>query len=639
MVWLLRTIFQFLDNIVYSIIPSIYNLFIDIAETTIFSADIIDIFATRIYGLLGIFMLFKVSFSILTYIVSPKDFDDQTKGFSKIVTNILITLTLLVMTPWIFNQAMEVQRIILRDNVLGKLILGSDGGFSANIAMLNPGQVIAYETLRAFYYLDTDTYPECNVVFEVGGSGDRYQCRARAFNDNEAAFDSLQFGVSTRSTAIYLSHDLAVARDSSGNFAMTYTPFVSTVVGIFVAWILVIFCFDIAIRSVKLGFYRLIAPIPIISRIDPKSAKDGLFKKWLTDAVKTYLDLFIRLVAIYFSVFIIGTVTTRATLINSVTGVPTTPSPMVIVFIIIGALMFAKNLPKLLEQLGFKLDSGSFTMNPIKKLGEVPGVGRAAGMVAGAGVGLIGGQGVRGKLGAMFGGAGRGLMSGNPRETAQRQAGVNQRMRQARQAGSTWGGRMGARYREAFGLQSDAERQSYEYDEDIKEIENQLAPIEAVDSAMSSVVDHVTRRLQEGRGRAGEEYERRQMRADYLKQNIGQTDALLGTITERHAIEAANRANEYLYGAGRESYINEARGNTALDGSFNNRWNTYEANARTANRAIAATGSDFETEHTDIGNIIAPLQTQITTLRSQQAQLHDQLRVDEANRVNINRSS
>ena len=385
MVWLLRTIFQFLDNIVYSIIPSIYNLFIDIAETTIFSADIIDIFATRIYGLLGIFMLFKVSFSILTYIVSPKDFDDQTKGFSKIVTNILITLTLLVMTPWIFNQAMEVQRIILRDNVLGKLILGSDGGFSANIAMLNPGQVIAYETLRAFYYLDTDTYPECNVVFEVGGSGDRYQCRARAFNDNEAAFDSLQFGVSTRSTAIYLSHDLAVARDSSGNFAMTYTPFVSTVVGIFVAWILVIFCFDIAIRSVKLGFYRLIAPIPIISRIDPKSAKDGLFKKWLTDVVKTYLDIFIRLIAIYFAVFIIGTVTSRATLVNAVTGETSEPSPMVIVFIIIGALMFAKNLPKLLEQLGFKLDSGNFTMNPLKKLGGVPLVGgaMAAGAVAG----------------------------------------------------------------------------------------------------------------------------------------------------------------------------------------------------------------------------------------------------------------
>lgn len=386
MQWIFRQISFFLDEIIYSIIPAIYNLFIEIAETTIFSADLIDTFASRIYGLLGIFMLFKVSFSVLTYIINPDDFTDKNKGFQKVISNILISLALLVVTPWIFDKAMEIQRIILRDNVIGRLILGSSSTFTSSVATLNPGQSMSYQTLKAFYYIDLETYPECKDIY-TATAANLTNCRDVAFGGSKGKFEgfvkTLQYSERAQSPSMYLNRDLILAKDNNGDYTMAYTPIISAIAGIFIAWILVMFCFDIAVRSIKLGFYRLIAPIPIISRVDPKSAKDGLFKKWVTDCLKTYLDIFIRLLAIYFAIFVISSVTQNLTVVNSVTGNVTNVSKLAVVFIIIGALMFAKNLPKLLEKLGFKLDGMSFTLDPRKKLSEVPIVGAASSKVLG----------------------------------------------------------------------------------------------------------------------------------------------------------------------------------------------------------------------------------------------------------------
>ena len=65
---LVRQFFFMLDRVIYSFIVTVYDLFVDIAETSIFTEEVIDLFASKVYALLGIFMLFKVSFSILSYI-------------------------------------------------------------------------------------------------------------------------------------------------------------------------------------------------------------------------------------------------------------------------------------------------------------------------------------------------------------------------------------------------------------------------------------------------------------------------------------------------------------------------------------------------------------------------------------------
>lgn len=375
---ILRIFFFFLDSIVYPLISTIYNLFMDISNTTIFTEDIIDFFASKVYALLGIFMLFKVSFSILTYIVNPDSFTDKSKGFSKMISNIVISLVLLLFTPWLFSQAMDVQRIILKDNIIGKVFTVSS---VSNISSLDAGNTMAYETFVAFYHIDTNATGYSCENADKGIVPDTPTCRGYFGNKYDDFNNILEISYATKNLDFYMDYDLLNAKNGSDEYIMSYMPLISTVAGGFVFWVLLMFCFDIAVRSIKLGFLRMIAPVPIISRIDPKKGND-VFNKWVKMSVSTYLDLFIRLLAIYFAVFVISIVA-HSDFVDASTGLPIDIDPFVKIFIIMGALLFAKQFPKLIKDLtGFDM-GGKFTMNPFKKVAEVPLVGFGAHTLAG----------------------------------------------------------------------------------------------------------------------------------------------------------------------------------------------------------------------------------------------------------------
>ena len=392
---ILRMISLFLDGIVYPFIGTVYNLLMDIANTTIFSTDIFEAFSDKIYALLGVFMLFKLSFSILTYIINPDDFSDKNKGFTKLITNVVITLALLVFTPMIFEQAMKVQGIILEENIIGR-IFSINSSVVANNSFVDAGDRMAYQTLSAFYYLDTDSYSACNNVFNTGDILEDSKvrpCIENAFADSNKHDEYIDIFVRSHNSSNvgrYLDMDLALAKNSAGEYSMTYTAFVSTIAGVIIVLLLIVFCFDVAVRSIKLGFLRMLAPVPIISRLDPKKGKDT-FDKWLKSCINTYLDLFIRLLAISFAVFVINQVMASG-FFDAATGETTQVNGFVKVFIIMGALLFAKQLPKLIEEItGFKSE-GKFTLNPMKKLKEVPGVEKASTTIGGTVAGVVAGQ-------------------------------------------------------------------------------------------------------------------------------------------------------------------------------------------------------------------------------------------------------
>ena len=420
---LLRTLFFFIDSIIYPLIGKVYNLLMTIANTTIFTEEVIDMFASKVYALLGIFMLFKVSFSILTYIVNPDEFADKNKGFSKIITNIIITLTLLVTTPWIFSQAMDIQRIVLKDNVIGRIF--SVGPIS-NISVDTAGDTMAYDTFSAFYNFDTeaDSQNYCSGLAEGADLNNNNNCKNYFNNSDKYSkfVDIISISYSNKSIDHYLKETgLLNQTNSNGGYVMHYLPLISSVAGVFVCWILIMFCFDVAVRSIKLGFLRMISPIPIVSRIDPKKGME-LFNKWVKNCLSTYIDLFVRLLAIHFALFVIAQIG-DLDFVDIRTGVPTKVDAFVKVFIILGALLFAKELPKLLEELlGIKM-SGKFTLDPRKKLGESPfaaaAIGAGGAMLGGAAANMYNGiktnKGFKGVLktaGSTLAGASSGFFKG-----------------------------------------------------------------------------------------------------------------------------------------------------------------------------------------------------------------------------------
>ena len=361
MSWLidiLRSVVFWIDGIIYKLVGVVYDVFSAIATTTILSDEVLDIFSGKVYALVGIFMLFKVTFSLISYIVNPDEFVDKNKGFSKLIVNIITSLLLLVVFPFIYDEAMNIQKIVLDENIIGKIFTSSTYTLTSSV----DGDFMAQETFTAFYHPNNDYNYSLNI---------------------------------------YEIFDTDVNAKTNGDYDMYYLPVVSTIVGIILVLVLISFCFDIAVRSIKLDFLNMFAPIPIIARIDPKKGNET-FNHWMKMFTSTYLDLFGRLIAIYFAIFIIGQIPNMN--ISSTDG--SEVGLFVKVFIIMGVLLFAKQLPKLVEDLlGIKL-AGNFQLNPLKKLEQVPLVGmpsanvarfagrtaKTVGGLAAGGIGYLGGK-------------------------------------------------------------------------------------------------------------------------------------------------------------------------------------------------------------------------------------------------------
>lgn len=410
--WIRNMMFS-IDKIIYAMISKVYDLLITIARTSPLSqADILAI-ADRIYKLLAIFMVFKVTFSLIMYVVNPDDFTDKSKGLGKLSLNIVLVFALLILTPHIFNMAYDLQRIVLEDNAIAGLIFGEKND-KDNDFFTSAGDDMAYIAISPFFVPDVSiqkgTLYNCTTLLkdnkmnescsgisndsltEVSSSSttlyDLTKKTGSTFTDT--MLKNYVTGINNKSLGMVFRKELVEAQ-VDGEFIMDYSYIVSTAVGVIILILLVNFCLDVSIRSIKFAFLQLIAPIPIISYIDPKSGKDGLFKKWTQLCVKTYLSLFIRLLALYFAVYIISMVGDLG-LVDVVDSSYVT-SRLILVIIIIGALMFAKQLPNILKDLGIKLDSDGFKLNPLKRMEEGMIGGKLAkkAAIATGGAALVGG--------------------------------------------------------------------------------------------------------------------------------------------------------------------------------------------------------------------------------------------------------
>ena len=418
---LIRGFFATIDSAVYSFIAVVYNLIEDLANTSILSMTDMNEFASRIYALLGIFMLFKVSFSIISYIVSPDKISDNSTGMGGIIKNVLITLVLILIVPTCFTLLYEAQSAILSENIIPKLLLGtnSDANTIDNEVYVAPacqeiegdfedeqndkkyitsakdnGNYIALMIFRNFYQLgDGSVEPEDSSYYNTKflpaycGFGENrigvsYLLQSGIYNgpieklpsgDFEKFLKGIQDIIDIIQPGNYIGRSIGdwVAKKlglGPSTYYIDYNYFISTIVGIFVIFILVSMAFDVAIRSVKLTFLQLISPIPIISYVDPKSGKDGMFKRWYTEVFKTWASLFIRLLALFFGVYLIKQL---GQLYKIGDHKYLSSNFWIQLFMLLGVLMFCKELPKLLEQLipGMK-GAGSFKLNPLKRINE-----------------------------------------------------------------------------------------------------------------------------------------------------------------------------------------------------------------------------------------------------------------------------
>lgn len=331
---LLATFFGFLDEVVYTLVNVVLTGLYNISETRIFTGSSINEFTDRIYVILGIFMLFKLAFSLLSGIVNPDKANDKQSGMQKIIIRVVITLSLLLMVPTIFDFAYRVQGNILK--ALPQVILGPNNDIDTS----DVGKNITLTVLTAFVHENK----ECDGGVPLDQSFYAPFDDISKFND--------------------IVSEKCPTSNSNGEkiFMFRYNFLVSTVIGIIMVVFLVLICIDVAIRLIKLSILQIIAPIPIMTYIDPKSEKDGAFSNWTKECIQTYISLFLQLGVIYVMIFLISGIATDISSGNFLGGFIEFPANIsgigmswVFIFIVIGAFFFMRQAPKfLLKVLGIK---------------------------------------------------------------------------------------------------------------------------------------------------------------------------------------------------------------------------------------------------------------------------------------------
>ncbi len=438
-----RSLFASVDIFIADLISKIYTLILQLADVNIANKYINDIIE-RIYGIIGLFMLFKLALVIINYIINP----DKQQSAIKIVQRVIIALVLIPTVPVIFEKAYQLQGIILRDNIIGNIVLGNRIGekelenISDEVSYLVFSNFLDYNVsgplALAFddcpnIFLEEDkstnaidlkyccvpvpggelcpTLPKCayylyypstrNAAYGVPNANGvypdsrdlYYNCKSGkdpaitmfpewthycGVRDGKYVYDLINKARDEKSVSTMLSAEIVTAIEtdpvfysgihghacnpetetySDGDFIFEYHFILATLVGLLVTFLLVIICVNIAIRCIKLAFLQVISPIPIISYIDVKDSK--LFNGWLKETITTYLQLFIRLAVVFFSVLLFKWLLSTASK-NEI---------MVNVFIIIGIFLFAFQMPQLLCTL-FNLNKENGFLSLIKDVGK-----------------------------------------------------------------------------------------------------------------------------------------------------------------------------------------------------------------------------------------------------------------------------
>ena len=539
----LRTFSCTVAAVIYNFIVDLYNVFMYTARAEILESSFIQGIYNKVGRILGIFMVFKLSFSLIQSLVDPSKFTDEKKGFGGIIKRSVISIVLLGITPSIFNMAFDLQNLVVgsannTDNIIYKLIVGKAPSKDAE----SFGHVIASELYFGFY---TENEPlKLNQGLEVtypDSGGVQLEVHDYEYLKTQILEDHMSFS----DTVDYISIT------NAGQYVIKWDGLFAIGFGLFMVYILITYCISVATRVIQLAYLQLIAPVPILSYI---SDPEGSFKNWTKQCMTTYLDLFIRLAIIYFIITVstqilqafseVGSVFYESTGLEAGSGT----AKWVSRFLIIGLLMFGKRVPELLKDLFPNFGGGAASIgfglkNPKKMLEDIPGMGIAKGAAtfglgtvvggaAGMASGIKNGYGVRGKIAGAFGGFNRGIAGG------------------AKTKGNIFKNVQGGMSSTRQARQRALDKQMYKIDN--SKLNKEYQDNEAIIAAKKAIDDRAESELLKTDTGA----QAAQARLNYIETNVGKVDAVTGrTITTADVVAQKATYKAYMDSA-KETWVN-----------------------------------------------------------------------------------
>ena len=421
-----------LDTFIYNLIGKAFNIFMAIAGARLLSTEAYMAVANKVYLIVGVLMLFVLSYSILRAIIDPDNHTKEELG-EGLVKRIVIAVVGLALVPVIFNMIYQAQGLILDNNILGGIFFNDEvleDGTDPDSQITHIGGAVTATTLwKAFFYPSEESGKnEDEIVADpseylIATAGWATACAASlaatAWLWEVPVVNFLAIGASfitcagavveadayseannqTNGKKITLreAYSRSAAGDSFNIYVaflnnymedgeITYFWLISTIVGGFALISFISFSIDMGIRAAKLAYLQIIAPIPLIMQV--LGSKKELLTRYRDSVVKTFLEVFIRVSVVYIVVYIICHLTKLFGSTHNIWGSNELSGPskyFALALLIMGLIAFCRKAPEIIaETLNIKTDGLKLGLSGLKdRLAE--GGAFTAGGIIGAG--------------------------------------------------------------------------------------------------------------------------------------------------------------------------------------------------------------------------------------------------------------
>ena len=375
--WLdmIRLISFWLDNMIIKYTDMFYSYFEKILAGQIFAPNVVEGVMEKVYIFVSLFVMLKLMMLFIKYLINPELVSDDKIGTHALVKRVIIGMCGMLLLPFIFSFSVDLQEAVLNDNIFGQILLTKSElrTYEKNKGQI--GRVLAFNVYQAFWNLDTTRVTSTSIKKE--------------YNNAIEAKDPGAIG--------------GINEKFGDDYAYDYFPVASTIVLLYVIYLIIKYCIDVVVRMFKLFILQMLGPLAISDYMINGDSKE-VFKNWLKTTLSVYAMLFVRIFSIWFIAFINILMTKKCTTVNA-EGICTDsllyivegqdPDYLLRGIITLGLLALLMDLPKFLSDiLGLDLEQDATVKGLMSK------VGGAAKMV-GLGAATAGGAMLGGAIGGM----------------------------------------------------------------------------------------------------------------------------------------------------------------------------------------------------------------------------------------------
>ncbi len=358
--FLFRNIGFWIDTNLVNLIAKVYSYFFKLLEGTMFNEAVVSSIMRNVYVFIGIIMFFRLMMVVIKYVVNPDLISDAKAGANSLIKRCILGMCGILFIPTIFDLGLQLQSSILKDQIVQQIIIPKEMTDVVKRNVTNGGRFIGTYVLSGFVNPNENASKKAKLAY------------ANAIVNGDLSSLNLSDGFLT------------------DRHEYDYFFLISTFCLGYVLYLMIKYCIDIATRFFRLLLYQILAPIAMIEYMI-NGSDDGVYKNWLKSILGTYFMLFVRVLAIWFVIFVLSLMSEISDL--SAGSLLVDNDYLLRALIIIALLGFLMDLPKLIGQIfGLDLEQEGQATGLLKQVG---------GMVKGAALGVlaVGGAAVGGAIG------------------------------------------------------------------------------------------------------------------------------------------------------------------------------------------------------------------------------------------------